>query len=368
MNRTYKYLQIYNELKDGILSGKYSQGDCLATESELQAQYGISRITVKKAMEMLSEEGLVERFPGKGTFVSGQDPAAEPNDGEREPRKIIGVVMSGFSDYFGSEFLRGVSEETNRQGWTVMAGLDFTTTEDEREIIQRQIENGARGIVAMMIHSPTGVNTGIVLNAMMDFPIVLADRYLEGLSLPYVGTDNADAAYKATMYLFELGHKHIGLVSSGPTTTAITERESGYMRAYAMSRCTVRPEYLVTNIRSIIPEESKPEIYRIDVERMKRYFVENPDVTALLCIDYSSMKICEAAAQEAGLRVPEDLSLVCFDAPGDGPYTHIRQPEKEMGIQAVRMLLDVINGNREPKRVLLPAELRVGRSTGKPRR
>ena len=82
------------------------------------------------------------------------------------------------------------------------------------------------------------------------------------------------------------------------------------------------------------------------------------------------MKICETAAREVGLRIPEDLSLVCFDAPDDGfaeyEYTHIRQPERQIGIQSARMLLDVIHGNRTPQYVLLPTELCIGTSTEKP--
>ena len=78
------------------------------------------------------------------------------------------------------------------------------------------------------------------------------------------------------------------------------------------------------------------------------------------------------AANELGLRIPEDLSLVCFDAPDDGltyhEYTHIRQAELEIGERAVRMLLDVIRGDREPKYLLVPTELCIGNSTASPSR
>ena len=125
----------------------------------------------------------------------------------------------------------------------------------------------------------------------------------------------------------------------------------------------------MSDIRSSMPGHKTPENIRRDADLMKRYFAENPDVTALLCIDYNIMKICEMAAREVGLRIPEDLSLVCFDAPDDGfteyEYTHIRQPEQQIGIQAVRMLLDVIGGNATPQYLLLPTELCIGISTGK---
>lgn len=374
MEKTYNYLRVYNGVKSAILAGEYSVGERLPTEGQLQAAYDVSRITVKKAMEMLSEDGLIERYPGKGTFVLQHDtpPAAMQNVASAPcVRNAIAVVMSGFGSIFGSSFLGGVAEECNRQNLNLLAGLVYSTLEEEQKIIQRQIDSGAQGIIIMPIHNENGINAGVIKAAMDGVPIVMADRYLEGIPLPYVGTDHAEAAFQATQYLFKLGHKNIGLISSAPTTTAITERESGYMRAYAMTKYQVHPEYLVPNIKSSMPGLDTAENFRADVERMKQYYHDNPAVTALLCIDYGIMRICETAAREAGIGIPSELSLICFDTPSDGfaeyEYTHIFQPEREIGRTAVRMLLDVIRGNREPKRVLLPAELRIGMSTDTPR-
>lgn len=372
MEKTYNYLRIYQDIKERILSGVYRHGDQLPTEAQLQTTYGISRITVKKAMEMLSEDGLIRRFPGKGTFVHLQeDPLPElPRPTTGAP--LLGVVMSDFSSVFGSQFLKGVAEEANRQGCGLMVGLCYDSLQEESEVISRLLSHGVSGIISMALHSENGINTGVVNCAMKGFPLVLADRYLEGIALPYVGSDHADAAFKATQYLFSLGHKHIGLISSARTTTAITERESGYLKSYAMTKYQVYPSYLMPDIRSSMPGQKTPENIRRDVDRMKNYFAENTDVTALLCIDYNIMKICETAAREMGLRIPEDLSLICFDAPDDGfseyEYTHIRQPERQIGVQSVKMLLDVIHGNHSAQYVLLPTELCIGTSTQNPSR
>lgn len=374
MDKTYNYLRVYKDIRNAILAGEYGEGDRLPTESQLQTTYGVSRITVKKAMEMLSDERLVERYPGKGTFVlrrNEQPDAVHNNVSAPRIQNAIGVIMSGFGSIFGQAFLAGVAEEANRQGLNLLAGLCYSRPEEEEELIQRQIDCGAQGIIAMPIHSERGISAGIIKAAMNGYPMVLADRYLEGFPIPYVGTDHAEAAFNATQYLFGLGHKNIGLISSAPTTTAIVERESGYLKAYAMTEYQVHSEYLIPDLKSSMPEWDTAENFRVDVERMKRYYRENPELTALLCIDYRVMKICETAAREAGIDIPSELSLACFDTPSDGfaefEYTHICQPEHEIGIMAVRMLKDVICGDHEPKRVLLPAKLRIGMSTDRPR-
>lgn len=370
MEKISNYMRVYQEIRQNILSGTYRHGDQLPTEAQLQTTYGVSRITIKKAMELLSKEELIQRFPGKGTFVhlpNGPTQAAAPR-GDAGP--VIGVIMSDFSSVFGSLFLKGVAEEVNRQGCTMMAGLCYSSVQEENSVMARLISNGVSGVIAMAVHSETGIHTGIVSNAMNGFPMVLVDRYLEGIALPYVGSDHADAAFKATQYLFDLGHKHIGLISSAPTTTAITERESGYLKSYAMTEYQVHPSYILPEIRSSMPGQKTPDNIRRDINRMKVYFRDNPEVTALVCIDYNIMNICKTAAQEVGLRIPEDLSLVCFDAPDDGfsecDCTHIRQPEKEIGVRSVQMLLAAINGDRTPQYLLLPTELCIGTSTQPP--
>ncbi len=63
------YEQIYEEIREKIEERGYRVGDRLPSEKELSEQYHVSRITSKKAVELLAEEGLVTRIPGKGTFV-----------------------------------------------------------------------------------------------------------------------------------------------------------------------------------------------------------------------------------------------------------------------------------------------------------
>ena len=65
------YAQIAAQLEQDIKTGKFTKGDKLPTEAELSAQYAVSRITARHAIEELVEKSLVEKKQGKGTFVSG---------------------------------------------------------------------------------------------------------------------------------------------------------------------------------------------------------------------------------------------------------------------------------------------------------
>jgi len=64
------YFQLYKLLKNGILDGSFSNGAQLPTEGQLSEEFGVSRITSKRAMDELAREGLVERHRGRGTHVT----------------------------------------------------------------------------------------------------------------------------------------------------------------------------------------------------------------------------------------------------------------------------------------------------------
>lgn len=370
MKKDCNYMRIYRDLKDAIHSGKYAANSQIPTEAELQKVYGVSRITLKKAMELLRDDGLICRFPGKGTFVSYDTATGMSVDQPTIRPRTIGVMIPHIYSSFGSMLLAGVSRQANARGCCLMTGLYYESVDEENDIIRRLIASGCAGIIVVPFHSNEGSNYGIVNCAMSDYPIVMADRYMEGLSLPYVGSDHESASLAAMEHLFSLGHKNIGLISSAPTTTAIIDRERGYVRGYAMTPYQINTEAMLSDIRSSMPGQHTPENVRLDVERLKRYYRENPDITALLCIDYNIMRICETAAKEMGLRIPENISLVCFDTPEDNyiqaKYTHIRQRENEIGKVAVDLLLNAIDGQGKNQRVTVPSDLFVGTSTGVP--
>jgi GntR family transcriptional regulator len=70
--RTIRYHQIAEEVKGRILSGAYASGRLLPSESELSAEFNVSRVTVRRALEILREEGLADSRQGFGWFVAGE--------------------------------------------------------------------------------------------------------------------------------------------------------------------------------------------------------------------------------------------------------------------------------------------------------
>ena len=192
------------------------------------------------------------------------------------------------------------------------------------------------------------------------FPIVIQGD-VPGLATPSVDIDNVASARLAVNHLIELGHRRIGCITNAPLSyTAAAGRLAGYREAMAAAGLPVDPGLVVEGAfdaasghraMSTMLKQSRPDAV----------FVAS-DVVALGAI---------VALREAGLRVPEDVSVVGFDdiplaGYFDPPLTSVRIPAHDQGLTAGRALLDRIAGREVPPRTLLPTELIVRASTGPP--
>jgi LacI family xylobiose transport system transcriptional regulator len=177
-----------------------------------------------------------------------------------------------------------------------------------------------------------------------------------------VGATNWSGAVAATRHLLNLGHRRIGLIGGPPDWLSARERLEACRAAMETAGVPVDPRMV----------------------RSGRFFFEDglslagellalPDrPTAVLCgNDLQALGVYEAARQ-AGLRIPDDLSVVGFDGIGvtnwcGPPLTTVRQPFREMGAAAATLLLTLISGQApEQIRVELPTTLVVRGSTAPP--
>lgn len=174
-------------------------------------------------------------------------------------------------------------------------------------------------------------------------PVVLVDAYSESNAYDAVVTDNYQSAYRAVSYLIEQGHQHIGLVGSQPKAyPSIRERRRGYLDA-------LRDHDLGT------PYFADCHLFREEAVRaVDALLRDQPQITALFGVNDDMALAAMRAAQAAGRRVPDDLSIMGFD---DIELAHLTVPalttmrvdKVNMGRTAVQTLLNRAQAPNAPR-------------------
>ncbi|GGD50258.1 GntR family transcriptional regulator [Paenibacillus nasutitermitis] len=378
------YEKIFDEVKQHIIMKVYQLGERVPSEKELADAYNVSRITSKKALEMLAAERLIVRKPGRGSFVADPDtdfpeplPASAASSGSERStpsvvnpeEKTIGLVITDFGNSYGTGLIYGMEQAARDNDCFLVLRRTFGLPENEEKSIQKMLSLGVDGLIVFPAQGEF-FNAEILKLVIGRFPLVLIDRHLKGVAAASVSSDNMTAALKGTEYLFDLGHTHISFLSPPPVdTTAVEDRIEGFIQAHAQRGIAVDKGLWVSDLTSTLPNSFNDENIERDISRLVAHLESIPSITALFAVEYNIALLAKTAVERLHLRIPEDISIICFDSPpthlgGGYPFTHMRQNEEEMGRIAVENVLSIMNGHAVPNRVALDARLIPGESTG----
>jgi DNA-binding LacI/PurR family transcriptional regulator len=196
----------------------------------------------------------------------------------------------------------------------------------------------------------------------MGVPLVLIPGNSRLPRIPSVDVDDLNGTLQAVDHLSGLGHRRIAFLNGPADSKYSVERAVGFSRGLKRRG--------LSSSRVMILESDFTE--QGGYEGMKRFLSLAAPPTAVIVInDFSAMGALRAA-KERGYRVPEDISLVGFgDVPfssmTDPPLTTVREPFREMGLEAAGMLLKMVQGKRLLSRhPVLPVQLVVRESTAPP--
>ncbi|MGI1690684.1 GntR family transcriptional regulator [Thermoanaerobacter uzonensis] len=365
------YQKICNYVLDKIKSGEYKPGDRVPSEMELAIKFNVSRITSKKALEVLANRGIVYRIAGKGSFVS-DDAEKITNENiiqhlENDSSRLIGFIISDFTDTYGTGLVLGVEKEAAKLGYNVVIRRSHGDEKIEEEAINSLFSLGVDGMIIMPVHGEY-YNNEILKLYLDNYPLVLLDRYLKGIPVPYVSSDNFNAAKDLTTYLFDLGHKNIALLAPPIiNTSTLEERVDGFIKSHADHEIPLDQSIWLTDIKSTLPDLFTEENIEKDKNKIINLIESNPQITAIFATEYNIAYLALKALDYIGKKIPEDISIVCFDGPymrfNDYFFTHARQNEESMGANAVVLLKKLIDGEDVPKKTLIEPQIIIGKTT-----
>ncbi|KRW91340.1 hypothetical protein SD51_09770 [Alicyclobacillus tengchongensis] len=367
--------EIVQWLRERIIGHELTPGDQLPTEKQLSEQLRVSRITVHRALKRLADEGLIHRYPGKGTFVASTPPAVKEEMERYEHNKSantssIAFILPGISAAFGTQLLKTVISTAEGAGFNVVISFTDNSQEAERAAIQRVLREGVKGILVTPVNGE--YYNDLILRLHLDhFPMVLVDKRLDKIPVPFVTTNNRAAAYELTKHLVSLGHKQIGFLSPpDEVTTSLQDRFAGYLSALATEHIPFDPDLRMCNLPTggAIDKPDGKVVY----EKIEQFILTHQNMTALIATEHVFATMLDDICAKHAIRVPNDLTIACFDSPASWiekqKFTHIAQQEERIGRTSVELLLQLIQcGPRDvPVAIEFPGQLSIGRSSGPP--
>jgi LacI family transcriptional regulator len=247
----------------------------------------------------------------------------------------ICLVATSFASVFSLELVKGVEQRLCDTKYNLSLYSTRGSAENEREILKKIFyERRVDGVLSM---TATFDKRLIEEFKNQEMPVVLVEQVTEGA--PCVKVDNVKGGYLATDYLIKKGRKDIVIVLGQKGAANADERQAGYEKALGDNGMQVNEDNIIRLIHYSF-EEGK--------EIMKKIVNDGRKVDAIFSAagDVCAMGIL-AEAKAHNIRIPEDMSLIGFDdlymATLTTPaLTTIKQPIEEMGMQALDMLLNII--------------------------
>ncbi|MFC6315372.1 GntR family transcriptional regulator [Lapidilactobacillus achengensis] len=336
------YINIYNDLKKQINNQTYKIGDFLPTEKEISDTYGVSRITSQKAMRLLSDDGIIERTPGIGSVVKKAVLA-------QESPKIIGLILSGITDSYGTILLESLVHECEHLEYQLIVRFSGESQSKETHLINELSMIGCSGLLIEPVQQPFYSAT-LIEKIYNKFPIIVLDRELKGFDSYFVGSNHYTGAMKSADFLIDHGHFNVLILGyEHLKNTTLETRIEAFSEAYWRTNSPISSD----NISRIVRSTYKDDFTRIaiDVDRVKRAITTNRP-TCVIALDAHIAGIAQEAIKQLCLLIPENISLFAFDSSESSfistNASHLAQNEPRIATESVELLNEILN-RHEPK-------------------
>lgn len=330
------------------------------TLADIARELGVSKMTVSRA---INDHPLINAETRERVLEVARRLNYQPNQHARalatNRSYLIGVVVPDLMHSYFAEICRGVEAVARPLGYR---NLICNTDEDEAKELDETEALLPRtdGLIVASTLPPGKV--GFYRRVIKEgAKVVLIDRRLGGLNCPAVTTDDVQVGVLATEHLIGLGHQRIGHLRGTAASTA-EGRFEGYRRALE--------KHGLPSDETLVRDCGFTE--REGYEATRGWLAEGGVPPAVFAVNDPTAIGAMQALEEAGLRVGIDVALV-----GGGnihyadmlrvPLTTVSWSRSEMGQQAARLLLQLIDGGAPPRKrqqIVLPPELIVRASSG----
>ncbi len=344
MSSQKKYLQLYSSIISAISEGMYSAGDKLPTEIDLAETYGVSRQTVRQALEKLESDGMINKIQGSGSYISESAMTIKKT-------MRIAVITTYISTYIFPHILRGIEEVATQNRYSIQLMATNNSIAKERDILNNLSTNSVDGIIV------EGTKTALP-NPNISFYRELAGRnipfvffngyYPELLNGPryrivYVVTDDYGGAFKATSDLIQRGHRSIGGIFKSDDIQGI-RRFSGYIDALTGADLRVNDDDILW-----FNTENKADIgLQVNLAKLVR------ECSAVVCYnDEVALQLFACLeTHHGGITAIRSFDGTFTPRQGNIDFKSYGHPKEKLGQLTAERIIAIMGGQKEESLVM----------------
>ena len=270
----------------------------------------------------------------------------------------LALVVTDITNPFWTTVVRGVEDAAQAAGFNVILCNTDESEAKQEQYLDVLLQKRVDGILLVPACASAELVDWI---RNQTIPVVVLDRRVDGAQVDTVRGDSQDGAYRLVRHLISLGHQHIAVLSGPKDVSTATDRVAGYRRALTEAGLQVRAEWV----------EYGAFCQASGYEMAGQVLATSPRPSAVFAVNNSIAVGALRALRDAGLRVPEDVSVVSFDDLTPDlliePFLTVAdQPAHEMGRRAAELLLARLSGSAPDgyQEVVLPVKVSIRGSSG----
>lgn len=330
------------------------------TLADIARELGVSKMTVSRA---INNHPLINAETRERVLAAARRMNYQPNQHARalatNRSYLIGMVIPDLMNLYFAEVTRAVESVARPAGFQLLICSTYEDATRELSEVEALLHR-TDGLIISSVLPPT--DTRVYRKLLKDGArLVMVDRIMSNLRCPAVTTDNVEVGRLATNHLIGLGHRRVGHLR-GDASSVSEERLEGYRQALAENRL----RFDESLVRACGFLESEGYL------AMQAWLKEGDVPEAIFVVNDPAALGAMQAIEAAGLRVGRDIAMVGAGNIHYGdmlrvPLTTVSWARAEMGEQAARLLIQLINGEppaAKAQTVVLPPELVVRHSCG----
>ncbi len=337
-----KYLQVADTLRREIADGVFQDGQALMTGEDLRDRFHVSRQTVRQAISLLEDDGLVDRRRGSGTYV-------RHGPRRRQGTVHIGVITTYITDYIFPAIVSGMESVFSESGAVMSLSATYNDPATERRVLERMTDGKVDGLIVEGVRSASdNPNEDCYrILAEKNIPVLFMNGYYRRtFNAPHVVMDDYGGGRMAAKEILNRGYrKPAGMFKTDDLQGR--DRQAGFLDELRSRGAVLRTGRILS-----FSTEHRMDLFRTEEGRAFLDMLQAHEADCVVCYNDVFAATLVGELRNRGVSIPDELGVMGFD---NSTYAEMCQPalttlghpQHDFGVLVAEKMLRMVRGEKE---------------------